>query len=70
MSSLDSSCTGLYKSAITHADAVVKCSDEIDPEVASFIKKQKGKVVLDHNEQEGYVEDYIKLYDNLLERQN
>lgn len=70
MSSLDASCMGLYKSGITHADAVVKCSNEIDPEIVSFIKKQKDKVVLDHKEEEGYVEEYIKLYDDLLGRQN
>jgi starch synthase len=66
----DSSCSGLYMSGITHADAVVKCSDEIAPEVNTFMKKQKGKIVMDHTNEEGYVEDYIKLYDSLLQRQN
>ena len=71
MSSLgDASCTGLYKLAITHADAVVKCSEEIDTEVSSFLKKQKGKLVMEHKNEEGYVDEYIKLYDSLLQRQN
>jgi len=70
MSALDPSCSGLYKSGITHADAIVKASNEIDPEIDSFLKKQKGKMIIDHKEEEGYVEDYIKLYDDLLERQN
>lgn len=66
----DSTCSGLYMSGITHADAVVKCSAEIDPEVTSFMKKQKGKIVMDHKNDEGYVEAYIELYDSLLQRQN
>jgi len=71
MSSLgDASCSGLYKLAITHADAVVKCSEEIDTEVSSFLKKQKGKLVMEHKNEEGYVDEYIKLYDSLLQRQN
>jgi hypothetical protein len=57
-------------SGITHADAVVKCSDEIAPEVTTFMKKQKGKIMMEHNNEEGYVEEYIKLYDSLLQRQN
>ncbi len=66
----DSSCTGLYKSGITHADAVVRCSPDIDPEVSSFMKKQKGKLVMEHKNEEGYVDAYIELYDSLLGRQN
>lgn len=66
----DSSCSALYKSGIAHADAVVKCSSDIDPEVSSFMKKQKGKIFMDHNNDDGYVDAYIELYDSLLERQN
>jgi hypothetical protein len=34
------------------------------------MKKQKGKIVMDHKNEEGYVEAYIELYDSLLQRQN
>ncbi len=66
----DASCAGLYKSGIAHADAVVRCSPDIDPEVSSFMKKQKGKIVIEHQNGDGYVDAYIELYDNLLNRQN
>jgi starch synthase len=71
MSSLGTgNCTGLYKLGITHADAVVKCSDDMDPEVSSFVKKQKGKIIMEHKNEDGYVDAYIQLYDSLLQRPN
>ncbi len=66
----DASCSDLYKAGITHADAVVRCSPDIDPDVAGFMKKQKGKIVIEHKNEEGYVDAYIQLYDNLLKNQN
>jgi len=66
----DSSCTGLYKSGIAHADAVVRCSPDIHPDVSSFMKKQKGKPVIEHTNDESYIDAYIELYDTILGRQN
>jgi hypothetical protein len=57
-------------SGITHADALVKASNEIDPEVTKFMKKQKGKPVIEHSENEDNIDAYIDLYDTLLQRQN
>lgn len=61
---------GLYMTGIAHADAVIKASAEIDAEVVKFMKKQKGKPIIEHNDEETYADAYIELYDNLLERQN
>lgn len=66
----ESTCSALYKSGIAHADAIVRCSDDIAPEVSQFMKKQKGKIVIDHRDDDGYVDAYIELYDHLLESQN
>jgi starch synthase len=66
----NATCSDLYMSGITHADALVKASSEIDPEVSKFIKKQKGKLVIEHSENGDNVEAYIDLYDTLLQRQN
>lgn len=67
----DGNCSSLYMGAIAHADAVIKCSDNIDPKVAKQLTAQtkKGMVVLDHAV-EGYAEQYADLYDSLLARQN
>jgi starch synthase len=65
----NSDSTALYITGITHADAVVSASDDINSEVAKFIKKQKGKLMLTHIEG-SYGEEYDQLYENLLERQN
>jgi len=66
----DASCQDLYKSGIEHADAIVKASPDIDPELCKFMKKQKGKIIIEHTENEGYADAYIELYDSLLQRQN
>ncbi len=67
LSKSDSS--ALYMTAITHSDAVVRASADIDSEVNKFMKKQKGKVIFEHVE-EAYGDAYNKLYDDLLQRQN
>lgn len=61
--------TALYITGITHADAVVKASTEISDEVTKFMKKQKGKLIFEHVEEE-YGEAYNQLYEDLLQRQN
>jgi starch synthase len=60
----------LYITGMTHADAIVKCSSDLDPEVSKFMKKQKGKLIIDHVESEGYADAYNQLYEELLDRQN
>jgi len=65
-----SNSAGLYITGITHADAVVRASVDIDVEVSKFMKKQKGKIILEHNDSEQYADAYIELYDTLLQRQN
>lgn len=59
----------LYITGITHADAIVKASTEIDAEVIKFIKKQKGKLMHEHVEG-SYGEAYNNLYEELLQSQN
>ncbi len=66
----NATCSDLYMSGITHADALVKASTEIDPEVSKFIKKQKGKPIIEHLESADNTDAYIDLYDLLLQHQN
>jgi starch synthase len=66
----NASCSDLYMSGIEHADAIVKASTEIDPAVTKFIKKLKGKPIIEHPEAGDNVDIYIDLYDSLLQRQN
>ncbi len=66
----NASCSDLYMSGIEHADAIVKASNEIDPAVTKFIKKLKGKPIIEHPEAGDNVDIYIDLYDSLLQRQN
>lgn len=66
----DATCSDLYMSGIAHADAIVKASTEIHPEVSKFMKKQKGKIILEHQEEGDFIDAYINLYDSLLEQQN
>ena len=66
----NATCSDLYMSGITHADALVKASAEIDPEVTKFMKKQKGKPTIEYSENGDNFDAYIDLYDTLLNRQN
>ncbi len=63
-------CSDLYMSGIAHADAVIKASAEIHPDVTKFMKKQKGKPILEHKEDGNYVEEYLSLYNSLLTIEN
>jgi starch synthase len=63
-------CSDLYMSGIEHADAVVKASQEIDPEITKFLKKLKSKPVIEHPSSAEDVDIYINLYDTLLEHQD
>ena len=67
----DGNCSSLYMGAIEHSDAVVRCSENIDPKIAKQLTAQtkKGTVVVDHAE-DGFAEKYAELYDSLLTRQN
>lgn len=59
-------CRDLYIGAIKHADAVIKASAEIDPEVERFIAAiSTDKPVLQHKA-EDYADEYAQLYDKLL----
>jgi len=63
-------CSNLYKGAIRHSDAVVKASEDIDPEVEQFIAQEaQDKIVMQHNA-EDFVDEYAQLYDKLLINQN
>jgi basic membrane lipoprotein Med (substrate-binding protein (PBP1-ABC) superfamily) len=55
----------LYMTGITHSDAIVRASSEIDEEVNKFIKKQKGKLFHDHIDG-SYGAEYDNLYEQLL----
>lgn len=65
----EANCQGLYVGAITHADAVVRCSENLDPRVEKHLSAQKGKPVLMH-EEDGFADRYAELYDSLVGRQN
>lgn len=56
-------CTSLHIGGITHADAVVKCSD-VSPEIDQVINTES-KPVLKHNE-DAFADDYMTFYESLL----
>lgn len=57
-------CSSLYMGAIAHADAVVKCSGSIDPEVDNFIQQAANKIVMEHKG-ESIGDEYTSFYDSL-----
>lgn len=61
----DSSCNGLYRGAIAHADAVVQAGNNIDPLVESEIGKLTTPV-MKHSDDAELADNYLKLYDNIL----
>lgn len=62
-------CRNLYKGAVQYADAIIKVDDQLDPEVLDYIESQASSKPIIAHLQEGYVEDYAKLYDRLLTAQ-
>lgn len=58
--------TNLMKFAITHADAVVMGSPDIQPDLAEWVK-QTGKPVLPYPGAENYDNAYAEFYDKLLQ---
>jgi len=66
----NASCEGLYMGAITHADAVVKASENIDPAIEKYLKKQEAKPVMKHAGEEQYADNYLKFHDELLSSNN
>lgn len=66
----DGDCGDLYKGAIMHADAVVKASHEIDPDVEKYIASMStDKIVIQH-EVEDFSDAYAELYEKLLTAEN
>ena len=62
----DGDCRDLYIGAIQHSDAVVKCSQALDPAVEQFIASVAvEKPVLQHKV-ESYGDEYAQFYDQLL----
>jgi starch synthase len=55
----------LSKLAIDKSDAVVMGSDNLNPELQSYIKDQK-KNVLEYSEGEDYVDAYDAFYESIL----
>jgi Glycogen synthase len=62
----------LAKLAVQYSDGVIAGAEEINGELESFIKAQKGLEVLPHSkisvEDTGYIKDYNNFYDKLLEK--
>ncbi len=56
----------LHKLAIKHADAVIMGSEKISDDLNKFII-DSGKYLLNHHDNEGCIEPYNNLYDELLE---
>ena len=65
----EAGCPELYIGAATHADAVVKCSQNLDPAVEKALGKMGHKPFLQHDASKS-ADDYISLYDNLLSSKN
>lgn len=58
--------SGLNIGGMTHADAVVRCSEELDPDVENYIKSiGKKKPIIEHKN-EDVAEQYLTFYDELL----
>ena len=66
----DASCSSLYIGGITHADAVVKYSQNLHPSVEKHISLHSGKPFLDHSVMTEYADAYEQFYDDLLARDN
>ncbi len=66
----DGDCRNLYMGAIQHADAVVKVSSEIDPDVEKFIASVSTEKIVMQHKAEDFSDDYAELYDKLLTSQN
>jgi starch synthase len=64
----DANCNGLYIGAISHADAVIRATSNIDPSVENALG-QLERPVLEHNEQH-YADNYLQLYDEILSSKN
>lgn len=58
-------CNSMYIGAITHADAIVKCSDELDPNVAKHLENTDDKPVMEHKG-ENIAEEYSSFYETLF----
>ena len=52
--------------AINKSDAVIRGSEKLNPKVESHIKKS-GKMILDYQDPENYVEAYNDFYDEIME---
>ena len=55
----------LSKSIINEADGVIIASKDIDDELIDYTNK-KGKMMLEYQDEENYINEYSKFYDKLL----
>lgn len=55
----------LIKSSVDFADAIIKGSEKINPEVEEYIKSS-GKPVLEYQTEETYIDAYSDFYDQIL----
>jgi starch synthase len=60
-------CNSMYIGGISHADAVVKCTDQMDPLVEKFMVSN-GKPMLQHSNEAEYADNYAQFYDSLLSK--
>ncbi|MDA7794674.1 glycogen/starch synthase, partial [Flavobacteriales bacterium] len=60
------SVSSLHKLGVQYADAIIMGSDGVDEDLDKFIV-DSGKYVLSHHDNEGCIEPYNNLYDELLE---
>ena len=63
----EASFLNLSKVAIDFSDGIIIGSDNIDSEVDKYIRSQK-KPILEHKDDEEYVDAYNEFYDNLLQK--
>lgn len=61
----DTSFVGLNKAAMNAADAVVKASEEIHPELQKHFDSYN-KMTLDYHDSEAYIEAHDKFYDEIM----
>jgi len=53
--------------ALAHSDALVRVSEKLDPSVEKGLKKMGGRTTLLHNQEPAMTEEYLKLYEDLMQ---
>lgn len=59
--------TNLQKAAILYSDAIIKGSEKIGAELENYISSQSGKRILENQNENELVEEYIGFYNQVLE---